>query len=103
MEDLFGGMEAIMRGNGRIIVEKEKAKKYIQLETILKVSFLEVNLKVKGNMFLKMEDTNKENGKILSWKEKGYMYGIMVIFMKVNLRMDKFTGMELNLTKIEIF
>jgi hypothetical protein len=73
------------------------------METIMNVSFLEVNMKDKGNMFLKMENTNKENEKILNWKEKGNMYGIMVIITKVNLRMDKFMGMELNLTKTAIF
>jgi hypothetical protein len=43
------------------------------MEIIMKVSFQKVNLKDKGKMSLKMDNTNKENGKILSWKEKGNM------------------------------
>ena len=69
----------------------------------MKVIFLKIKLKDKEYFIIKKEDIDKENGKILSQKEKGNMYGVIVSFMKVNLRMDKFTGMEPNLTKTAIF
>ncbi len=66
MEDIFGGVEIIMRGNGRMIVWKEKGRKYIWMETIMKVKFPENNMKGKESIIIKKEVICKDNGKIIS-------------------------------------
>lgn len=81
MEDIFFGMESIIKESSRMVILKEKEKKYFKMEIITKVSFENNNLKDMESIILLSKIT----------------------CIMVNLKMKNITDKEYYLMNIKIF
>lgn len=75
-------MEHIIKGNGNRIYNMEEAKSLGQMEHGMKDNLIKEENKAKENTSFLMDLIMKEILKIIKFKVKVYMYGLMVVNIK---------------------